>query len=272
MRDVIRDLWTRLRKHVPGPVRRRVLPHVSGAYYRVFPERHPDADPAGTGLRPGDAHYRAYVGPPGDFDLIAANQFTLLTAAGLREQHRVLDLGCGSLRAGRLLIPYLGLGRYYGIEPNEHLVHEAVNREVGRDLVELRKPTFAFVDDFSADRFGVEFDFVVAQSIFSHTHRDLFEAGVVGVAKALAPGGFLFATYVDGPTSTGSGWVYPECTMFGWSDVEAIANDAGLSATPLDWPHPRQRWFIAGHPANQEQMLELARVIRSPNAATSATT
>ena len=67
-------------------------------------------DPLGLNLKAGDSHYRAYVGPPGDYDRIAAMTFNLLTAVGLRQQHKVLDIGCGSLRVGRLLIPYLNKG------------------------------------------------------------------------------------------------------------------------------------------------------------------
>ena len=66
-----------------------------------------DQEDLGLGLRPGDPQYRAYVGPPEDYDLIAAMVFNLLTTLGLRQHHSVLDIGCGSLRIGRLLIPYL---------------------------------------------------------------------------------------------------------------------------------------------------------------------
>jgi len=58
------------------------------------------------------------VGPDADYDLLRALQFRLLCALGLREHHSVLDVGCGSLRAGRLPITYLAPGRYFGIEPN----------------------------------------------------------------------------------------------------------------------------------------------------------
>jgi hypothetical protein len=53
-------------------------------------------------------HHRAFVGQPQRYDVAAASQFALLFLLGLREHHRVLDFGCGSLRLGRLLIPYLG--------------------------------------------------------------------------------------------------------------------------------------------------------------------
>lgn len=59
----------------------------------------------GLGRPAGDQHYRAYVGPPQNYDLISAMSFGLLTALGLRQHHSLLDIGCGSLRNGRLLIP-----------------------------------------------------------------------------------------------------------------------------------------------------------------------
>src|SRR5271169_3068223 len=85
----------------------------------------------GLGLSPGDAHYRAYVGPPEDYDLISAMTFNLLTSLGLRQNHALLDIGCGSLRCGRLFIPYLNAGNYTGIEPNQWLIDEGIRREVG---------------------------------------------------------------------------------------------------------------------------------------------
>ena len=105
-----------------------------------------DQESLGVGLKPGDAHYRAYVGPPEDYDLIAAMAFNLLTTLGLRQHHSLLDVGCGSLRIGRLLIPYLNRGKYFGIEPNEWLVREGIKRELGETLLQIKCPTFFFSD------------------------------------------------------------------------------------------------------------------------------
>lgn len=98
----------------------------------------------GLNLKPGDSHYRAYVGPPQDYDLIAASVFNLLTNNGLRQHHKLLDIGCGSLRLGRLFIPYLNRGKYIGVEPNKWLVSEGIKNEVGKDLVRIKKPHFFF--------------------------------------------------------------------------------------------------------------------------------
>ena len=71
----------------------------------------------GIDLPAGNLHYRAYVGPPEKYDLLGALQFQVLTNLGLREYHKLLEVGCGSLRVGRLLVPYLIDGNYYAIEP-----------------------------------------------------------------------------------------------------------------------------------------------------------
>src|SRR3989440_10441889 len=110
-----------------------------------------DQESLGVGLKPGDAHYRAYVGPPEDYDLIAAMAFNLLTTLGLRQHHSLLDIGCGSLRIGRLFIPYLNPGKYFGVEPNQWLVREGIRRELGGSLVEIKRPTFVISDSPEPD-------------------------------------------------------------------------------------------------------------------------
>src|SRR5574338_1489702 len=125
-----------------------------------------DEEDLGLGLKPGDSQYRAYVGPPEDYDLVAAMAFNLLTTLGLRQHHSVLDIGCGSLRIARLLIPYLNRGKYFGFEPNEWLVDEGIRRELGESLVQIKRPTFFFSDSPGAiDQANVAFDFALAQSI-----------------------------------------------------------------------------------------------------------
>ena len=141
----------------------------------------------GVGLKPGDAHYRAYVGPPEDYDLIAAMTFNLLTTLGLRQHHSLLDVGCGSLRIGRLLIPYLNRGKYFGVEPNEWLVKEGIKRELGEALLEIKRPTFFFSDSpETIAQAKVSFDFALAQSIFSHCGLDLIQNWLSAISRSLA--------------------------------------------------------------------------------------
>jgi SAM-dependent methyltransferase len=204
----------------------------------------------GTGLRPGDPHYRAYVGPPEDYDLIAAMTFNLLTTLGLRQHHTLLDVGCGSLRIGRLLIPYLNRGKYFGIEPNEWLVEEGIQREIGKSLVEIKRPTF-FFSDSPGTILGVKvsFDFALAQSIFSHCGLDLIKDWLSAISGSLARDGALVATFLIGEEDCPkTGWVYPECVNYRPATLERAAADVNLRFEILDWKHPRQTWALFAAP------------------------
>ncbi len=193
----------------------------------------------------GDPHYHAYVGPPDQFDWMGATQFQLLTSLGLRSRHRVLDFGCGSLRAGRLLIPFLDANRYFGVEPNRWLVEEAFEKDLGEGLRARKRPVFSWSDAFSVSGFGEKFDFIVAQSIFSHTGKDLLAKALAEFRANLADGGLIAATfYEDRKDFEGEGWVYPHCVRFRRKTILSMARGAGLAAVRLPWFHPRQTWYL----------------------------
>ena len=190
-------------------------------------------------------------------------QFNLLTALGLREQHFLLDVGCGSLRAGRLFIPYLLPDRYFGIEPAEWLIQEGIDNELGRDAVRIKRPTFSHIDDFRLSSLGREFDFVLAQSIFTHAPERLIRTCLTEAKQVLVPGGAMAATYFPGPGNhVGDEWVYPDGTAYRPEFMASMAADAGLDLAPLNWRHPNknQRWLLICH----EGAAERAAGIRDP--------
>jgi cyclopropane fatty-acyl-phospholipid synthase-like methyltransferase len=204
----------------------------------------------GLGLKPGDPHYRAYVGPPEDYDLIAAMTFNLLTTLGLRQHHSLLDIGCGSLRIGRLLIPYLNRGKYFGVEPNEWLVQEGIRHELSETVVQIKRPTFFFSDlpDTIAQA-KMAFDFAVAQSIFSHCGLDLIKGWLSAISRSLAEDGALVATFLIGEEDfTRTGWVYPDCVNYRPTTLQRAAEDVNLRFEILDWKHPRQTWALFAAP------------------------
>ena len=209
-----------------------------------------DRENLGLGLKPGDSHYRAYVGPPEDYDLIAAMTFNLLTTLGLRQHHSLIDIGCGSLRIGRLLIPYLNQGKYFGVEPNRWLVEEGIKREIGETLVQIKRPTFFFSDSpETVVQATVSFDFALAQSIFSHCGLDLIKGWFSAISHSLAEAGALVATFLPGDEgSLRTGWVYPECVNYRPATLERTAADVNLRFEILDWKHPRQTWALFAAP------------------------
>jgi SAM-dependent methyltransferase len=201
---------------------------------------------------------------------MAGLQFSLLFALGLREHHRLLDIGCGSLRAGRLFIPYLAPGNYYGIEPNEELVEAGITDELGRDTVALKQPQFLFREDFAFREFDAQFDFLVAQSILSHTHEDLARLLLGNAREVIADRGVLCGTFfLQRPVtgrhghrlrgSAGQGWVGMGGVAYRWPEFERMASDAGFAVRRLSFPHPRQTWFVAVPTRHRERLRALAR-------------
>lgn len=203
--------------------------------------------------RPGDRSYRGWVGNPEKYDVMAASQFSLLTQLGLREHHRLLDVGCGSLRGGRLFIPYLLPDRYFGIEPERWLVEEGIRNELGEDLVRLKRPSFSHVDDFTLSVFGAEFDFVLAQSIFSHAARPQVERCLQEARKVIRSGGVMVATFLEGEEDyPGDAWVYPECVTYRAATMAAMTEAAGLRWSGLDWPHLTGQQWVAITPVEDD--------------------
>ena len=199
------------------------------------------------------------VGPAEHFDLISAMAFGLLTPLGLRERHTLLDIGCGSLRVGRLLIPYLGSGNYVGLEPNEQSLRIGAHRHVGEDLIRIKKPALipsADPAEVPADR---PYDFALAQSVFSHTGPKLTEGWIECAGARLAETGALLATHVPGPDIAPEGWTEGFVTH---SD-ESMATRAeanGMRFMPLEWRHPNQRWGLFAKPGFDTSWFEDANL------------
>ena len=215
-------------------------------------------------LAPGADHYRAYVGPPDRYDFMSASQFALLFALGLRDQHRVLDFGCGSLRLGRLLIPFLRPERYFGIDPNRWLIAEAIRRELGGSAVRVKRPAFAFNDDFRCGAFGVKFDYIVAQSILTHGGSDIAELLLGEMGASLAETGRIAFSVIESSVADEkpdrSDWVYPDCVRYGGAALAELCGKAGLLCRRIPWYHPGATWYVAARdaahlPSDQEMAL-----------------
>ena len=217
------------------------------------PKRKAFTVPADLGA--GADHYRAYVGPPQQYDLIGAAQFRLLTALGLRQHHRVLDFGCGSLRAGRLLIPYLDPGNYFGIEPRQSLIDDAFQFELGKNIRAIKRPTFSHNDDFRIPFPVGCFDYILVQSIFTHAGWDITQRLLSEIQRTLAPQGVAAVTFlqvdrVEEDTET-DGWTYPACVGYTVEKIRSLALAAGLEARRLAWYTPRVTWFLLSRVGEQ---------------------
>lgn len=205
--------------------------------------------------------YRSHVGPPERYDLIGAMQFNLLTFLGLRETHYLLDIGCGSLRGGRLFIPYLLPGRYYGIEPEQWLIDDGIKNEIGQDMVTLKQPTFSNDRNFTLTMFGRTFDFLLAQSIFTHAAQAHIRRCLSEARKVMTPTSIFAATiFVGTEDYAGSEWQGAVGLTYRLETMRRFAEEQGLICLPIGWPHPSgQTWLAFARPENADMVSQLCR-------------
>lgn len=235
-------------------------------------------------LEPGSRHYRAFVGHPKQYDVTGAKQFALMASLGLREYHRLLDIGCGSLCGGRLFIPYLLPENYCGVDPEEWLIKDAIRHEVSIELEKIKKPRFLISANFDFTNFDERFDFIVSQSVLTHVSMDQLDRCLAQVVKVLEDDGLFAASFFfNGQDHFHSGeWAYPAFSSFSPKYVIETAKKHGLKGLPLpihsNYGH---YWLVFTHSANAKklawigdpqdqhpmfQILELKRLLASARA------
>jgi len=192
--------------------------------------------------------HRNFVG--GLWHDIGALQLEFLIGQGLLPFHKLVDIGCGALRCGIPIIQYLEKGNYYGLDFNLSLI-EAGKGELAKEDLTAKSPQLLVNDKFELDRFGVSFDFAIAQSVFTHLDMNLIVRCLMETRKVLTSGSKLFCSFFLAPWP---GHIAPiqhqpggvvtnfDCDPFHYSfrEMEWLAETAGFSAKLIGhWGHPR---------------------------------
>jgi len=206
--------------------------------------------------------YKSFVvGSAENYESMGRSQFEMLRFWGLREDHYLLDIGCGSLSGGRFAIKFLAPGHYCGIEPEQWLIDEGIGHELGPEVVASKRPEFSNDTGFNLSLFGRQFDFMVAHSILTHTSQAQMRQLFSQAGNAMAAHSIFLASYLEGETDyTGADWVYPGVSFYTFATVESLAREHGLSCALANWPHPgRQIWLVFYRASNEEFVADRRR-------------
>lgn len=191
-----------------------------------------------TGKRIRETGYAAATGNGDSWEEHGNLQRDFLIKRGLKPGHKLLEIGCGTGRLARKIVPYMGNG-YVGID----ISHDALR--VAAQLAETEGwisyvPTFVhgnIPDD------GEFTDFAWAFSVFNHLPLDIVRDIMWRVADKLrdSRSQFLFS-YLPEPRSFRSGLKTFKHTEL---DYQHAACDAGLSFSEVkDWI----LWTLGEHP------------------------
>jgi hypothetical protein len=85
-----------------------------------------------------------------------------LLRAGLNSSSKLVDLGCGVLRAGYRIIRFLDPGGYCGIEPHQERLQIGMDAILEPGAIDQRRPRFDSNQHFDTSVFAEKFDFFLA--------------------------------------------------------------------------------------------------------------
>jgi SAM-dependent methyltransferase len=201
-------------------------------------------------LSTGEFYYSG-LGVGEMWDEIGRLQFDYLVQQGLLPTHSLLDIGCGSLRGGVHFIDYLEKGGYAGVDRSAFLITAALEVEIPCHNLEAKAPRLFIRDDFHFLAAGTEFDFLIAQSVFTHLPWNSILRCLRGASKVMGPASRLYATFFENAggdpaavqlSCPSGGFTYLDKDPYHY-DIEAmrdLGRRAGLKASPIgEWGHPR---------------------------------
>lgn len=170
-------------------------------------------------------------------------QFDYLTGHGLKPGQRMLDIGCGNLRAGWRFIEYLDPGDYYGIDISPDILI-AAKKVLSERGLQHKLPHLTLTHDLTFDFLPEHhFDVVHAHSVFSHSPPQVIDECLAHVERVLAPDGFFDFTFDR--TEGAEHHVLREDFYYRTENLIALAERHGLNAKFMDdWeelPHGQSK-------------------------------
>ncbi len=195
----------------------------------------------------------------GNWEVIGKLQFDYLVSEGMRPEHRLIDVGCGTLRGGVHYVGYLDSGNYFGIDLGPEMI-EGGRGELARAGLDTKTVHLRATDTFDVD-FGVPFDYGMALSVFTHVSLNSITLCLSNLSSALAVGGRFYGTYFRGPASPerttpiaqpfhpGFSQVTTYCDRnpfhYTFDDLRHAAADLPLQLDDVgDWGHPRGQQML----------------------------
>ncbi len=160
-----------------------------------------------------------------------AFQMRFLKEAGLRPEHYLFDIGCGTLRGGIPLIEYLEPGHYYGVELRADVLREG-RKELKEAGLTSRVPVLMTAARLNELEVETSFDYVWGFSVLIHMTDEALDDCLSLVRRVLKPDGVFLANVKIGEEAEGSWQGFPVVSR-PLSFYEKMARRHGLDVSDL---------------------------------------
>jgi SAM-dependent methyltransferase len=158
-------------------------------------------------------------------------QFDFILRRGLEPHHRFLDYGCGRMRMGTYVVPYLTSGHYVGADISSEVVALGLQLLRKRGVPPEKFEGVTLSDCRLTELSGRQFDFVWANSVVTHMPEAEVAEMLASMRPLIAKGGKYVFSYstAERPTRLSfKDYFYPTET------IERLVTNAGYRFTPAD--------------------------------------
>lgn len=183
-----------------------------------------DAYALHTARRIETTGYQAAVGAGENWEAHGRLQRDFLVSQGLKPHHRLLDIGCGTGRLARQVVPYLEREGYYGVDIAEAAIIAAGELAISEGWGEGR-PTF-WIGQIPDSPPAPKFDYLWSFSVFIHLPQDIMESVMRRAAAVMHSGSRFLWAYVPEDRAWRSGVKQFRHTL---ADYRQAAAQAGLT-------------------------------------------
>ena len=143
--------------------------------------------------------YKKYLGGgPEGWDKRGQFQLYFLKRMGLLPSQKLLDIGCGPIRAGVFFIEYLNKSNYCGVEYNKDFI-VAAKQIINNKKLNDKNPTVNVIENFNFNDAGVgkDFDYGIAFSVLNHCNKSQRHAFFNNISHILNSSAKLFITHAS---------------------------------------------------------------------------
>jgi SAM-dependent methyltransferase len=171
----------------------------------------------------------------------------LVDECKLKTTDYFLDIGVGSLRGTRLIIPYLEEGHFFGMDVASDLIEFSRNRVATTPEFAEKKPRLEIDDRFRVQQLFPDqtFDFVFSKSVLTHLYPGSVWEVLTRVRPVIRPDGVYYATiFKDNDTKVFRGdigkiwfntdWLAETAEVCGWKLTEIGKTNIGQYMVRFD--------------------------------------
>jgi hypothetical protein len=150
------------------------------------------------------------------FNITGEIEKKFLISQGLLPHHKFVDYGCGSLRLGKVLIPYLDKSNYIGIDMTDAFYSEG-KKHINNDILKLKQPVLSVINKnslYEIKKLGI--DYLMSAAVLYHIPYNELGDYFSNILSILKPTGKAFIDFTDGEKikkNAWANWIYPSTVL-----------------------------------------------------------